>query len=139
MKTILVWIIIIFGFTSILHAKESYNCVYEAWNLENGKPKTHTPNLKKAGTLSIDDKIVGDGSGKTQGLFLKGEGFVAHAMALRLPDAKNGSWEDLQLEIYKDEKEIYPRSLSHNDLNAKKVMVSLLTKEKSLTLNCNKN
>jgi hypothetical protein len=34
--------------------------------------------------------------------------------------AKDGSWEDLQLEIYKDEKEIYPRSLSHHDLNAKK-------------------
>jgi len=139
MKIIIFSVLLTLSLTKLAIAKEGYNCSFEVWSLVNGKPKTHIPNFKKVGTLLIDDKIVGDGSGKTQGLHLKGEGFVAHAMALRVPDTKNGNWEDLQLEIYKDEKEIYPRSLSHTDLSTKKAVVTLLTKEKSLSLTCDKN
>ena len=139
MKIIIISALLTLSLTELAIGKEGYNCSFEVWSLVDGKPKTHIPNFKKVGTLYIDDKIVGDGSGKTQGLHLKGEGFVAHAMALQLPDAKNGKWEDLQLEIYKDEKEIYPRSLSHADLSTKKAVVTLLTKEKSLSLTCDKN
>jgi len=139
MKIFIISALLILSLTELAIGKEGYDCSFEGWSVVDGKSKTHIPSFKKVGTLFIDDKIIGDGSGKTQGLHLKGEGFVAHAMALRLPDVKNGKWEDLQLEIYKDAKEIYPRSLSHADLSSKKAVVTLLTKEKSLALTCYKN
>lgn len=111
-----------------------FHCAFEVFDLVKGKPMPAKPSVTKEGTVTVETKV--DRNGDTQGLVLKADGFVAHVLALKLPDAVNGTWGNLQLEIRKDSSDRAPRALSHTDLTTSKAVNSLLLSDKCLVLTC---